>query len=107
MKQISFLLLLLTALLPLLAGAQAVTIQRLNPTNWWVGVRNSNLQLLVYGPGAGTLTYSITYPGVKLAKTSSVEDPNYTFLDLTITTSARPGQVQIVGKEGGQTVTRT
>ena len=78
-----------------------------NPTNWWVGVQNSSVQLLVYGPGAGTLTYSITYPGVKLAKTSPVENPNYTFLNLTITTSARPGQVQVVGKKGGQTVTRT
>ena len=106
MKKVSFLLLLLTALLPLLAGAQAVTIQRLNPTNWWVGMQNSSVQLLVYGPGAGTLTYSIAYPGVKLLKTSPVENPNYAFLDLTIAATTRPGQVQIVGKKGGQTVTR-
>ena len=106
MKKASFLLLLLTALLPLLAGAQAVTIQRLNPTNWWVGMQNSSVQLLVYGPGAGTLTYSIAYPGVKLVKASPVENPNYAFLDLTIAATTRPGQVQIVGKKGGQTVTR-
>jgi len=106
MKKASFLLLLLTALLPLLAGAQAVTIQRLNPTNWWVGMQNSSVQLLVYGPGAGTLTYSIAYPGVKLVKASQVENPNYAFLDLTIAATTRPGQVQIVGKKGGQTVTR-
>ena len=106
MKKVSFLLLLLTTLLPLLAGAQAVTIQRLNPTNWWVGMQNSSVQLLVYGPGAGTLTYSIAYPGVKLLKTSPVENPNYAFLDLTIAATTRPGQVQIVGKKGGQTVTR-
>ena len=90
MKKISFLLPLLTALLPLLAGAQAVTIQRLNPTNWWVGMQNSSVQLLVYGPGAGTLTYNIAYPGVKLVKASPAENPNYAFLDLTIAATARP-----------------
>ena len=98
--------LLLALLLPLLVGAQAITIDRVNPTNWWVGMKNPNVQLLVHGPGAGTLTYTIAYPGVKLVKTSTVENPNYAFLDLTIAATAKPGKVQLVGKKGSQTVTQ-
>ncbi|GAC1379798.1 MAG: glycoside hydrolase family 13 protein [Hymenobacter sp.] len=100
-------LLLLTLLLPLLAGAQAVSIDRVNPTNWWVGMKNPNVQLLVHGPGAGTLTYAITYPGVKLVKSSTVENPNYAFLDLSIAPTAKPGKLRIIGKKGTQTVTQT
>ncbi|GAC1599494.1 MAG: glycoside hydrolase family 13 protein [Hymenobacter sp.] len=100
-------LLLLTLLLPLLAGAQAVSIDRVNPTNWWVGMKNPNVQLLVHGPGAGTLTYAITYPGVKLVKSSTVENPNYAFLDLSIAPTAKPGKLRIIGKKGTQTVTET
>ncbi|MBJ6110262.1 cyclomaltodextrinase N-terminal domain-containing protein [Hymenobacter sp. BT523] len=99
--------LLLLLLLPLLANAQNISIDRVNPTNWWVGMKNPNVQLLVHGPGAGTLTYTVNYPGVKLVKTNTVENPNYAFLDLSISPSAKPGTVRLVGKKGTQTVTQT
>ncbi|SHJ26669.1 Glycosidase [Hymenobacter daecheongensis DSM 21074] len=107
MKQ-SYFGLLLALLLPLLGLAQSAPgITRINPTNWWVGMKNPSLQLLVYGPQAGTLTYTITYPGVKLVKVNTVENPNYAFLDLTIAPTAKPGKVQIIGKKGTQTISQT
>ena len=105
-KAFLHLLLLLPLLVPMLAAAQAISIQRINPTNWWVGMKRPNVQVLVYGPGAGTLAYAIAYPGVKLVKTSTVENPNYAFLDLTIAATAKPGKVQIVGKKGALTLTQ-
>lgn len=104
LRRYSFLALLLA--LPRLAAAQTAAIERLNPTNWWVGMKRPNVQLLVHGPQAGTLAYSIDYPGVKLLKTSTVENPNYAFLDLTIAATARPGTVRIVGRKGSQTLTQ-
>ena len=80
------------------------TINRIDPTNWWIGMNNPNLQLLVYGPNAGTLSYTMNYPGVKLVKVSKVENPNYAFLDLTISPSAKPGTLKIVGQSGNQTI---
>ncbi|ADB38896.1 glycoside hydrolase family 13 protein [Spirosoma linguale] len=88
------------------AMAQSARIQRINPTNWWVGMKNPNLQLLVYGPNAGSLTYTINYAGVKLVKAHTVENPNYAFLDLTIAPTAKAGTLTIVGKRGGQTLTQ-
>ncbi|OGX83625.1 alpha-amylase [Hymenobacter lapidarius] len=102
----SCLTLLLVLLSLLQAGAQAPAIQRINPTNWWVGMKRPTVQVVVYGPSAGTLAYAINYPGVKLVKTNTVENPNYAFLDLTIATTTRPGKVQIVGKKGSQTLTQ-
>ncbi|GGG54992.1 glycoside hydrolase family 13 protein [Hymenobacter glacieicola] len=105
MKKTILRLLLAAALLPLHAVAQSIT--RLNPTNWWVGMKNSSVQLLVYGPQAGTLTYTIAYPGVKLVKANTVENPNYAFLDLSIAPTAKPGLVKLIGKKGTQTITQS
>ena len=82
------------------------SIKRIDPPNWWTGMKNSNIQLLVYGHNAGTLTYEIGYPGVILAKQSKVENSNYVFLDLTIDPSAKPGTLYIIGKAGSQSVSK-
>ena len=86
-------------------AAQTPQIQRVNPTNWWVGMKNPNVQLMVYGPNAGTLLYSIDHPGVKLVRTVTVENANYAFLDLTIAPTAKPGTLRILGKRGSERVT--
>jgi len=99
--------LLLALLLPAAAMAQTASIDRVNPTNWWVGMKNPNVQLLVHGPNAGTLTYTVAYPGVKLLKTSTVENPNYAFIDLAIAPTAKPGTLKLVGKKGSQTITQS
>ncbi len=98
----------LIALLPLTTPAfsQQARIQRVNPTSWWVGMKNPNLQLLVYGPNAGKLAYTVNYAGVKLVKTHTVENPNYAFLDLTIAPTTKAGTIQLVGKLGNQTLTQ-
>lgn len=82
-------------------------IQRIQPTNWWVGMKNPALQLLVYGRDAGKLNYTINYPGVQLTGTGRVENPNYAFLNLVISPTAKPGTLKINGKGGGQTITRS
>ena len=79
-------------------------IRRIDPTNWWVGMKNPALQLLVYGPGAGMLDYTINFPGVTLVRTNKVESPNYAFLDLFIAPTAQAGTFKVVGQAGKQTV---
>jgi glycosidase len=82
------------------------SIKRVDPPNWWVGMKNPKVQLLLYGPGAGNLTYTINYPGVTLAKTNKVENISYVFLDLIIAKTAKAGVVKIVGTGGGKTITQ-
>ncbi len=86
--------------------AQTPQIQRIDPTHWWVGMKNPALQLLVHGPQAGTLTYSLKYPGVKLVKIHRAENPNFAYLDLVISPQAKAGSLTITGKARGQTLTR-
>ncbi|KAA6431728.1 glycoside hydrolase family 13 protein [Rufibacter glacialis] len=88
------------------AAQKKAAITRIDPTFWWVGMKNQNLQLLVYGPEAGTYAYSISYPGVQLVQAHKTENPNYAFLDLTIAADTKPGTFTIQGQKGNQKLTR-
>lgn len=75
--------------------AQTPSIQRINPTNWYVGMKNPKLQLLVYGKNIGDCDVKINYQGISLEKINKVENPNYLFLDLNIASDTKPGQFNI------------
>ncbi len=104
-----FCILLVTLCVTFSATAQniAPSIKRIDPTNWWIGMKNPNLQLLVYGPDAGKLSYTINYAGVQLARVNKVENANYAFLDLVISPAAKAGTLKVVGTLGKQKITRS
>ncbi len=62
----------------------AQEIERIEPPNWWVGLNNPALQLMLYGKDIGVLTPVINHPNVQLKKVNRVENPNYLFLDILL-----------------------
>ena len=63
------------------------------PGNWWTGMKWNKVQLMIHSKDIANKE-GITlrpYPGVKLLKVNKVESPNYIFVDLEITASAKPG----------------
>ena len=69
---------------------------RIDPTFWWVGMKNPKLQLLVHAPGIGAGTASLApYPGVTLNGTQKLENPNYLVVNFTISAAAKPGRLQL------------
>ena len=82
-----FLLLLITSS----AFAQLPALERIEPSNWWVGMKNTKLQLIVHGNQIAARNVTINYPGVTLLKTNKVENANYLFLDLEISATTQPG----------------
>ncbi|MGD9991988.1 MAG: glycoside hydrolase family 13 protein [Salinivirgaceae bacterium] len=76
------------------------SLHKVEPMNWWVGMKNPNLQLMVYGENIASTQPEINYQGVELKKVNRVENPNYLFLDLHIDEATEPGTFTIVFKEG-------
>ncbi len=89
-------LLLLFVLLNCSVSAQNLQVRRVEPTNWWVGMKEPRLQLLLYGKDLAGSTIEVNYPGVRLEKVDTVENPNYLFVDLTVGPDARPGTFSLV-----------
>ncbi len=98
MKKLSFILIFNLAVL-VVAFSQTEAI-KCYPTNWWVGMKWNKIQIMVHGDKVADHFPMIKMApsGVKLAtgvyltKINRVENPNYVFLDLTITKDARPGK---------------
>lgn len=80
------------------AGAALPSLERIEPSNWWVGMKNPELQLMVHGNNISQRSVSFSYAGVELVKVSKVENANFLFLDLKISSSAKPGKFEIVFK---------
>ena len=94
MKKI--LLSLLIACLCLFQGhSQNPAIQRIDPSNWWVGMKDPALQLLVYGKNLKGSDLKINYPGVTIRQVYEVENANYLFVDLYIAPEAKAGKFEV------------
>ncbi len=66
------------------------------PPNWWTGMKNTSLQLMLHGKDiANSKNITLNYPGVTLKKIQHVDNKNYLFLDLNISTTTKPGTFQI------------
>ncbi|GHN01269.1 neopullulanase SusA [Cytophagales bacterium WSM2-2] len=86
--------------IPLFAVSQKQPQQnfdRVEPPNWWVGMKTQEFQLLFYKHDFSVSDYevSINYPGVTLKEKIKVENPHYVFLKLQVSGSAKAGMMPI------------
>lgn len=70
----------------------ATKIDHIEPENWYVGMKNSSLQLLVYGKNIRDSRVSVAYPGVKIDSLVRLDSPNYLFVYLNLS-GAKPGNM--------------
>jgi len=84
--------------------SQQITLDRVEPPFWWVGMKNENLQLLVYGKSISLTEPEIITPGLSIVKVTKAESPNYLFVDLEVSSGATPGIYTLLFKKDGQTV---
>ena len=85
--------------------AFGIGVERVEPANWWVGMKNHELQLMVHGEGIANADVSILYPGVYLKESVKTDNPNYLFLYLDISDVAQAGKMDIVFAEGKNKLT--
>ncbi len=86
--------------------AQKINVKRIDPPSWWTGMKDSHLQLMVYGNNISETKPHINYPGVILHDVIHVESPNYLFLDLILKPEVKPGTFPVLFKKGKRTVVK-
>jgi len=79
-------------------------IEQVEPLNWWVGMKNQNLQLLIHGNLVGETIPVINYPGVVIKKINKADSKNYLFIDLLIAKNTKPGTFDINFKKEGKII---
>ena len=82
----------------LLGGAltmnAAQKIDRIDPANWFVGMKNPQVQLMVYGKDIRSAEVSTSYPGVKIDSLVRLDSPNYLLVYMNIK-DAQPGTMTL------------
>ena len=76
---------LLANVMTMNAAKAKVTVDRIDPTDWYVGMKNPQLQLMVYGKGIASVQEVTTdYPGVRIDSVVRLDSPNYllVYMDL-------------------------
>ena len=81
--------------LPTLFAQNTNAIQRIEPPNWWVGMKEPSVQLLFHGSDINHLEPGIEYDGISIERVIKVENDNYLFVDLKIAPETKPGMVSI------------
>jgi glycosidase len=76
------------------------------PTHWWAGMKDPSLQLMVHKNDIGNAILKLnSYAGVTMVKTYVPENKNYVFIDLKITSAAKPGKLIFSLQQGKKTET--
>ncbi len=88
-----FLLLLLLVAQFSLAQNNGLSLDKVEPPHWWIGMEQEELQLLVYAKDIGEASIKINDPGVEIIKITPGKSNNYLFIDLVIKRQARAGTV--------------
>lgn len=109
MKKIGSILSALALLVFLLLGSSAFAQKKteqinIEPPFWWIGMQNTELQLMVRGKNIGETRVQLKAEGVKLERVSAVENPNYLFLDLSVSESAKAGFFEISFLKSGKVI---
>ena len=95
----TFLILSLIVYMMSMNAATKVKVQRIDPTNWYVGMKDASLQLMVYGQGIGGATVSTDYPGVRIDSLVRLESPNYLLVYLNLK-DAKAGKMPLTFQIG-------
>ena len=71
------------------------SLERVEPPNWFIGFKDTSLQLLLKEDNIGAAKPEISYNGVTINKVHKAKSPNYLFIDLDIAGSTKPGKFDI------------
>jgi len=102
MKKLFFII----ALVVFSLSATAVEITRMEPAFWWVGMKNTELQILVQGKNIAQSQVQLNYPNVRIKDIVKPENPDYLFIYLEIGETAQPGQIKLTFTDGKKKLTK-
>lgn len=90
-----------------LSYAASLKVERIDPPHWWVGMKNTTLQLQVYGADIREAVPEINYPGVSIDSVARLDgSPNYQYIYLNISNAAKPGSMRITWRSGKKHISR-
>lgn len=82
-------------------NAAKIDVAKIEPANWYVGMRDASLQLMVYGKDIKTAEVSTDYAGVRIDSIVRLDSPNYLLVYMSLA-EAQPGTMTLNFQQGKQ-----
>ncbi len=84
--------------------SQEFSVNKIEPPNWWVGMKWNTVQLMIYGNNLNDVSVTSAHPRVKVSAVNNAESPNYLFVDIEIPADLPGGEYEIVFRKGDNIV---
>jgi len=80
--------------------AEAQSVQKIEPPNWWKGFSFDTVQLMVYGKSLSGAAITCSNPGVEVVKIHPIANSDYLIFTVKISLGAQEGKTQFTFKVG-------
>ena len=78
-----------------LAFSQDFSINKIEPPNWWVGMKHDTVQLMVYGENLNGIKVNSSDPELEISGVTSLENTSYLFVDIIISKELKAGNYSL------------
>ena len=85
--------------------AQSLSVEKVEPPNWWVGMKSNRVQLMLYGENLREIEAKFDSPQLKVSAIHTMANPAYAFVDIKIPPDLVPG-TYVLSIRSGQEVTK-
>lgn len=80
--------------------AQNITINRIDPPNWWAGMKLNKIQLMVYGNNLNDISAKFDNPKIKIERIHKIKNSSYAFINISIPENISPKDYQLILSKG-------
>lgn len=74
---------------------QSLKVDKIEPSNWWAGMKMNDIQLMVYGKNLSQYKAEFNTSSISVKKIYNIDNHDYSFIDISISPNIKPGEYSI------------
>lgn len=87
-----------------LCFAQKPSVDKIEPPNWWIGMKWNKVQLMIYGSNLKDISANFGNKQLKVISVHNSESSSYSFIDIEIPSNIQPGIYKLKLKKGDSSI---
>ncbi len=87
--------------------AQKLVVNKIEPPNWWAGMKTNKIQLMVYGENLNNISARFDDSKIKVKHVNKTANPSYAFIDIEIPINITPKDYKLILSRGNDKTSYT
>src|SRR3989339_367628 len=81
-------------------AAQNIVVNKIEPPNWWAGMKTNKIQLMIYGKNLNNISAGFKDKNIKVVRVNKIANPDYAFIDVEIKNDIKPNDYELTLSRG-------